>query len=378
MRTRALLPVLALSAAAVLVTAACSGDDPAAEGTVVSAATMTSPAPSGEAGRAARTAELFAGVGSDDPGCTYAVGRDGRVVAAGAVGAARLDPLEPMTPETVVDIGSTSKQFTATAVLLLAQRGQVELDAPLSRYLPGLPDWAGRVSVAQAMHHVSGIPDYIGLLVEGGADIRGRTTDADALAALEGTTLELTPGERFAYSNSNYFLLGQVVLAVTGRDLGAFLADEVFAPLALDAVMDPTASIPGKAASYERDLDGGWASADSRWEQLGDGGVQTTPSELVRWAAEYWDPVVGGDALLAARLAGAVPDGAGLYGAGIEERQEPGLGRVLSHTGAWGGFVTTFEVMPEERLAVAATCAAAELPPVREGIGTDMLRIWAG
>lgn len=376
MRTRALLPAVVLSAV-VAAAAACSTDDPSADTADMSTATVTAPAPAGDPGRAARTAGLFAGVGPDDPGCTYAVGRDGRVVDAGAVGAARLDPREPMTTATVVDIGSTSKQFTATAVLLLAERGDVALDAPLARYLPGLPAWADRVSVAQAMHHVSGIPDYIGLLLDEGADIRGRTTDADALAALQGTELEFPPGERFSYSNSNYFLLGQVVLAVAGEDLGAFLAEEVFTPLALDAVMDPTARIPGKAVSYERGPEG-WVVADSKWEQVGDGGVQTTPSELVRWASEYWEPRLGGADLLAARLDGAVPDGVGRYGAGIEERTEPGLGRVLSHTGGWAGFVTAFEVLPEERLAVAATCAAGDLPPVREDLGADMLRIWAG
>lgn len=81
---------------------------------------------------------MFAGIGTDQPGRTIAVGRDGRVVYAEGFGAARLEPRRPMTTDTVVDIGSTSKQFTATAVLLLADRGKIDLDARLSRYRPDL------------------------------------------------------------------------------------------------------------------------------------------------------------------------------------------------------------------------------------------------
>ena len=90
------------------------------------------------------------------------------MVFAEAYGAARLDPFEPMTVDTVVDIGSVSKQFTATAILMLAERGKVDFDAPLSTYLPDLPAWASRPTIAQLIHHQSGIPDYIDLLVDRG------------------------------------------------------------------------------------------------------------------------------------------------------------------------------------------------------------------
>jgi CubicO group peptidase (beta-lactamase class C family) len=90
------------------------------------------------------------------------------VVFAEAYGAAHLDPFAPMTVDTVVDIGSVSKQFTATAILLLAERGAIDLDAPLSTYLPDLPAWASQPTIAQLIHHQSGIPDYLDLLVDRG------------------------------------------------------------------------------------------------------------------------------------------------------------------------------------------------------------------
>lgn len=325
-----------------------------------------------------QTRTLFAGVAADHPGCTVAVSRQGQVVFAEAYGASRLEPLTPMDTDTVVDIGSTSKQFTATAILLLHERGFVDLDAPVWTYLPDLPGWAQQVTVQQMVHHQSGIPDYIGLLNAAGVDTSEPSNDADALRELgKVTALEFEPGTKFAYSNSNYFLLGQIVLAVTGDDLGAFLDEEVFRPLGMDAVMDPTAIIPAKATSYGQTADG-WVIADSPWTQLGDGAIQTTPTELLKWAAQYWSPTIGSPEINDRRLDGAVDTDFGpRYGFGITETELDGT-RVLSHPGGWGGFVTTFVVVPDQQLAVAGTCASPESIPATDNpdIGLTIAELW--
>jgi CubicO group peptidase (beta-lactamase class C family) len=161
----------------------------------------------GDAAAAEFTRSLFTRLTAGDPGCTVAVGRGGKVVFAQAYGAARLDPFEPMTVDTVVDIGSVSKQFSATAVLLLAERGAVDLDAPLSTYLPDLPAWASLPTIAQLIHHQSGIPEYLDLRVDRGFTETGKSpTIADALAALgDVVDLRFAPGTSWEYSNSNYF-----------------------------------------------------------------------------------------------------------------------------------------------------------------------------
>jgi CubicO group peptidase (beta-lactamase class C family) len=326
-----------------------------------------------------QTRAFMSAVEPADPGCTIAVARDGAVVFAEAYGAAKLEPLTPMTTDTVVDIGSTSKQFTATSILLLADRGRIDLDAPIATYMSDLPPWADQITVDQLVHHQSGIPDYIGLLLAEGKAFTDVTTDADALTALaKATDLEFAPGSQFSYSNSNYFLLAQIVLSVTGDDLGAFLATEVFEPLQLDAVMDPTAQIPAKATSYSPNGDG-WLVADSPWQQLGDGGIQTTPTQLVKWASEYWAPTIGPDDINSQRLADAVDEGSGIgsYGFGITETTVDGE-PVLSHSGGWGGFVTTFVVDPARKLAVAGTCTATPTwaDPSEPDIGASIMRFW--
>jgi CubicO group peptidase (beta-lactamase class C family) len=232
------------------------------------------------------------------------------------------------------------------------------------------------------LHHTSGIADYIELLNRSGVPVTAPATDADALRVLKASKLRFAPGAKWEYSNSNYFLLGQVVFAVTGRDLGNYLRREVFDPLKLDAQMEPNTTDPRKATSYAR-KDGRWVVADSPWEQLGDGGVQTTPTQLVRWASQYWNPTIGGPGLLRGRTRGAVATGekpGERYGAGIFTRRDPALGRVLSHSGGWGGFVTVFDVLPERRLAVAATCTSQEVFTRPGGVPQDiaerLLTIW--
>ncbi len=340
--------------------------------------------------RVAATRALFDVVGADGPGCSVAVALDGRVVYREAFGNASIEPRVVMTPDTVVDIGSDTKQFVATAILLLVERGDVVLDVPLSTYLHDLPSWSSRVTVAQALHHTSGIPDYIAAMLQSGADLQRPADLADALRVVRGMRrLEFTPGDHFEYSNTNYLLLGEVVARLSGRTLAQFLADEVFAPSGMRALMDPTAVIVGKATSYLR-VDGIWQVADSPWSMTGDGGIQTTPTELARWGSQYWTPTVGGPSINDQRIAGAVATGSPAprstprYGAGIQVVDVVGLGRVLYHLGSWGGFFSDFAVLPVKHLSVAATCTSPQAEPVGDGDGLylvhgrDLLSIWSG
>src|SRR5688500_10772708 len=183
--------------------------------------------------------ELFSGFGDDAPGCSAALAADGAVVWAEGFGLANLDTGEEITPATVFDIASTSKQFTATAALLLVDDGRLDLDAPLRSIAYDLPAWADEVTIRQLMHHTSDRPEYIGLLIEDGYGCEDRTTQEDALDALRRVEeLDFEPGSEFEYSNSNYHLLGEVVARIAGESLPAFLDERVFTPLGLEMVMD--------------------------------------------------------------------------------------------------------------------------------------------
>ena len=209
------------------------------------------------------------------------------------------------------------------------------------------------------MHHTSGIPDYTGLLEGEGYQISDRTTQAQALQSLTTVTaLDFPPGTRFEYSNSNYLLLGEIVQRVSGEPLPQFLNAEIFAPLDLAMVLEPARKDPGEALSYQKEA-AGYEVADSAWEQIGDGSIQTTPSQLVRWADNDRTGKVGGQQLLDAQLAGAVetePGGGDRYAAGIYVMANG----MLDHDGAWAGFVTAFRISKDRRTSVAISCSASD------------------
>jgi len=308
----------------------------------------------------------------DDPGCSAAVGVEGEVVWEGVQGVADLDQGKRITPETVFDVGSVSKQFTATAILLLAADGKLSLDDPLSRHVDGLPAWADTVSVDQLVHHNSGIPEYTELLIDGGHELTDQVSQEQTLQVLATVpSLGFAPGSRWEYSNSNYVLLAEVVKQVSGQPLPDYLSSRIFHPLRLTMVMDTEPpAIPQKALSYAKDAKG-FSPLDFHWEQVGAGGIHTTPHELVLWADNYRTGAVGGDELLTAQTADPVQgEGAYRYGAGIFVNQDG----TLWHDGDWEGFLTAFRVSDDRRTAVAVSCNRNEGDA--GPIATNLMSLW--
>ena len=342
--------------------------------TVLSTSASPSTTATATADQAARSLEVLDRViEKNKPGCSAAVGIAGKVVWSGARGVADLGSGTEITTDTAFDIASVSKQFTATAALLLAGAGKLSLDASLAEYVPGLPGWSRTVTITELIHQTSGIPDYVGLLYEAGYQDGDRTTNADALKALaQVRDLEFEPGTRWNYSNSNYLLLGAVVEAVSGESLADFLNAEVFTPLGLDMVLDPARPVPMLALSYMKD-GGNDAVAPSAWEQTGDGSIQTTPSQLVIWADNYRTGAVGGSELLAAQVDGAVETGSETgerYGAGIFV----GTDGTLEHDGSWAGFLTDFAVSADRTHSVAVSCNTDDQDPT--AIAGEIAEIW--
>ncbi|OBI99026.1 serine hydrolase domain-containing protein [Mycobacterium asiaticum] len=350
--------------AAALLLAACTDPHGAHSSAPATSATTSTAKASGSQN------VLDSAVKADGPGCSAAIGVEGKVAWTGVAGLANLAIGAKITADTVFDIASVSKQFTATAILLLADTGKLILNDSLAQYMPEMPPWAAGVTLAQMMHHTSGIPDYIGLLQEQGFSYADRTTQAQALQALVGAPeLVFKPGARYQYSNSNYLLLGEIVHRVSGQSLPDYLRSQVFEPLGLTMVMDPVASIPNKALSYTGD----GRVADAKWEQVGDGGIQTSPSELVRWADNYRTGKVGGPQLLDAQLAGAVqtePGGGDRYGAGIFSLANG----MLDHDGGWAGFVSAFRISSDRRTAVAISCNVDNQDP--DALADALGHIW--
>jgi CubicO group peptidase (beta-lactamase class C family) len=246
-----------------------------------------------------------------------------------------------------------SKQFTAIAVLQLAQDGALALTDPLSRHLPTLPSWARSVTLDDLLHHTSGIPDYTDLLIQGGTTLDEPADQADAIAAIASVAeIETTRG--FAYSNSNYVLLAEVIAAVAGTDLAAVLESSVFGDASLRLEPAPRSAdvaVPYVAAGE------GWRPARSGWTQVGDGSVVGSPSDLVMWADVYRSDEALRQRLVEGAVATGAPDGS-RYGRGLVV----GADGSLSHAGGWSGYVTLFGMTGDFTTAFAVSCNAERLP----------------
>lgn len=317
-----------------------------------------------------RIDSVFAFVRPGAPGCAVGVYRDGALDWARGYGLASVEHGVPITPRTVFDLGSTSKQFTAALALLLVADGRLSLDDPVRRHVPELPGWGDSVTVRHLLHHTGGVRDYLNLFSLAGVRTEDLTTQADAVRMVaRQRELDFVPGSAYSYSNSGYLLLAEIVARRSGRPFAAVARERLFVPLGMThtQLLDAHATlIPHKAESYvpDRASATGFALETSDFEQVGDGAVQSTLADLARWVANFERATVGGDALVreletTTRLA----DGRPLdYARGLHVDTLRGLKRVR-HGGAWIGFRSDLVRFPERRLAVAALCNRGDANP---------------
>src|SRR6202521_5381069 len=218
---------------------------------------------------------------SGSPGCALGVYRDGKIIYSKGYGLANIEENVAITPQSVFDIGSTSKQFTATSILLLEKQGKLSDRDDVRKYLPELPDYGQKITILQLLNHTSGLRDYLSLMKLAGINIDSVTTDADALALItRQKALNFAPGSDFLYSNTGFFLLSVIVQRVSGKSLREFAAENIFAPLEMTHTQyrdDHAALIANRALAYEeRENKDGYTLDVSYFEQTGDGAVHTS------------------------------------------------------------------------------------------------------
>ncbi|HEX7182402.1 MAG TPA: serine hydrolase domain-containing protein [Thermoanaerobaculia bacterium] len=332
---------------------------------LISAAPAPTPSPEG---LSSQVDQVFAELArKDSPGCALAVVRDGRIVYSKGYGMASLEHSVPISPQTVFDIGSTSKQVTAAAILLLAQEGKLSLDDDVRKHIPEIPDYGTPVTLRHLLHHTAGIRDYIALLRFAGINFEDVATDADALAAIaRQKSLDFRPGDEHSYSNSGYFLLSLVVKRASGKTLREFAEERIFKPLDMASTQildDHTRIIPRRAASYGP-TPSGFQVVSSNWEQTGDGAVQTAVEDLAKWDQNFYDPKVGGPGLIEQlQVTGMLNDGEKItYARGLQVDEHRGLRRV-SHGGGWAGYRAEMIRFPDARFSVITLCNAAHANP---------------
>jgi CubicO group peptidase (beta-lactamase class C family) len=300
------------------------------------------------------------------PGASVLVVQDGKVRLKRAYGLAVVEEKRRVTPATLFRLASVSKQFTAAAVLLLAERGQLSLDDSIAKFFPDFPAYGRDVRVRHLLNHTSGLLAYEEFIPAGATE---PVLDADVLTILQRQERTyFPPGAGFRYSNSGYALLALIVEKISGQKFPEFLRRNIFAPLGMRHTrMNLRDSKPDSRRAF------GYSRRESAWERtdqsltsyvLGDGGIYSSVEDLARWEKELSSPRLLRPETLAQAMSATTPArplgedraaaeaDAGLgYGFGWfvgSYRGEP----VVWHGGSTRGFRTHLLRIPGRRLTV--------------------------
>ncbi len=301
------------------------------------------------------------------PGCTLAVIRDGRIIYERGYGMARLEDDIPLTPDKIFDIGSVSKQFTAACVVLLAEDGQISLDDDVRKYIPGLPRYESPITIRHLIHHTSGLRDYNGLLEFAGFRPESDCPNVDEALDIvcRQKRLNYPPGQEFLYTNTGYFLLGQIVEKVSGRTLNEFAQQRIFRPLGMLHTLyqdDHLQVIKNRATGYDR-AGKGFRLDMSNWDETGDGNVYTSVEDLFLWDQAFDNGKLGRGLMDSLQVVGTLNDGTKLdYAFGLRIGEYKGL-KCVSHGGAWAGFRAAITRFPSERFTVICLANLSDIDP---------------
>lgn len=304
---------------------------------------------------------------TDSPGCALGVYENNRIRYARGYGMASLEHGIALSPRSVLDIGSISKQFTAMATLLLQQEGKLNIDDPIRKYIPELPPYADGVTIRRALSQTSGLRDLYVLHAQTGRTIAGDTLDALRLITRSAET-NYAPGARYLYTNSGWVLVAQAIYRLTGKSLAQFAEERIFGPLGMRETRyqaDVSAIRVHGAEGYAPRPGGGFRVNRSTYDGaiVGAGAVHTTIEDFGRWLANYDDATIGGHEVLAlmttpTRLTDGSPATSGVgtaYAIGLNSGTMRGL-RTISHGGSWAGYRAHFIRFPDQRMAVAVFC----------------------
>lgn len=292
---------------------------------------------------------------ADAPGATVIVVKDGKPVLRRAYGMADTAKGVKMTPEMALRLGSITKQFTSTAILMLAEEGKLSVDDDITKHLPDYPTKGKRITIEHLLTHTSGIPSYTGkpgYMVNMAQDV----SVAQMIDTFKNDPLEFEPGSQYRYNNSGYFLLGAIIEKISGQTYAAFLEQRIFKPLGMrDTYYEGLgASQAPVAAGHSRSEKGfGAARPLSMTQPYAAGSLVSTVDDLARWdaaigAGKLLTPSSWQRAFTSYRLSDGKATG---YGYGWDVSKVQGE-TAMGHGGGINGFSTHALRFPEQKVYV--------------------------
>jgi len=332
-----------------------------------------------------------------NPGCALGVIHQGKYVHKTGYGMANLEHNIPISSKSVFRIGSTSKQFTAMAIAILAERGDLDLDADVHSYLPDLMDYGHEVTIRQMLHHIAGMGDYDHEVFNKADGSAFRFGNEDFWSIEEfydvvtGASLIHPPETKWQYSNLAYFLLSMVVEKVSGKTLHEFAGEEVLGKLNMSATLfndNVNGVVPNRADGYKLLEDSSYEIFMTNLSWVGDGGIYTNLDDFIAWDQNFYHNKLGkGGPYLIALM--ETPHPKAYFNRGDPEEgaeKAPATGyafglmvdeyngqRRIAHNGSWVGFISSYQRFPDLSMSVVAFCNTPT-PTASEFLGkvTDM------
>jgi CubicO group peptidase (beta-lactamase class C family) len=306
------------------------------------------------------------------PGVAVAVVDHGTLQMAKGYGFSNVEASVPMSVETVFRIGSITKQFTATGIMQLVEQGKIALDDDITKFLPDYPTQGHKVTIQHLLTHTSGIKSYTGLGPKFWTEASRLDLSNDQMLALfKDQPFDFNPGEKYAYNNSAFFLLGVIIEKVSGMPYPRYLEERILRPLGLrsTAYCDDKAIVPHRSAGYE--LAGGQvvnATPISMLTPGAAGAICSTVLDLAAWQRSFNDAqLVSAASRDRMRTSAVLTNGSKTnYGFGIGVGELEGK-RLFSHAGGVNGFVTWLGYFPDADVTIVVLSNSGSGPAPRIG-----------
>lgn len=293
------------------------------------------------------------------PGGVVGVALDGKLVFAKGYGLANLETKTPNNPETVMDVGSVSKQFTAMSILLLEEQGKLKTSDDFTKYIPEVPTFGQTITIDNLLHMTSGLRDYLTLMAGEGWNLVDLRTFQDALDVMSRQTgANDKPGDKWNYCNAGYMMMAIIVERVSGKSLAEFAKENIFKPLGMNDTLyvdNDNLVVPNRAISYAPSPTGGYQFLYSSLAIYGDGGVHTTLADMVKWHENFYHNELGkkdqgliDKMLTTAKLNNGTDT---KYGCGLMSEDFHGH-QMWQHGGNWLGFNAMTARIADKHLSV--------------------------
>ena len=291
------------------------------------------------------------------PGGSIGVMKNDKIVFSRSYGLASLEYLAPNSTETIFNIASVSKQFTAMGIVLLHIQGKLSIDDDIRKYLPELPDFGEKITIRQMLHHTSGLRSLHAMLGLAGWRADDSRTNEDLYRFMNmQRDLNFKPGSEFMYCNTGYMLMVKIIEKVTAEKFPTWMKKNIFEPLGMNHtyVEDKyNRVVTNNATSYNKSIDGNYLRAVEYWGYVGSGNIHSTTNDLLKWLSNFYAPQTNWEeAFKLMKTLDKLNDGSDnnyAFGLFIDKH----LGNdLIQHSGAIGGFRTYAGTYPDKKLSI--------------------------